>query len=135
MKIYRVESFHSLMTVKAYVKGPEAVAYPKMLVDTGSLYTIIAQEILEYVGCSPAQAKERRRIVTASGYEILPFVKIEQFSCLGLLVKDCSVIAHTLPSGTYVNGLLGMDFLRQFHIEIKPFSGEIIVRNWQPCLY
>jgi predicted aspartyl protease len=116
------------MVVKAFIKGPGAIAYPRMLIDTGSVVTIIAQEILESVGCSPASAIERKRIVTASGYEILPVVTVQEISCFGYLVKDYPVVAHTLPFGTYVNGLLGMDFLKQFDIEIKPFSGEVIVK-------
>ncbi len=129
MKIYKVRKSGSLMIVKAYIKGPEAVAYPRMLVDTSSIFTIVAQEILESVECSPASTLKRKRLVTASGYQIAPFVKVEQLSCIGISVKNYSVVAHTLPFGTYVNGLLGMDFLQQFQIEIKPFSGEILVRN------
>lgn len=126
MKIYKAQRFGSLMVIKAYIRGPDAVAYPGMLIDTGAAVTIIAQEILESVGCSPASASERRRIVTASGYEILPVVRINEFNCCGCLIKDYPVIAHTLPFGTHVNGLIGMDFLKQFEIDIKPFSGEIV---------
>jgi len=116
------------MIVKAYLKGPEAIAYPKLLIDTGSTYTIIAQEILESIGCSPALAEERKRIVTASGYEMLPVVKVQRFSCLGCSVENGHVLAHTFPFGTYVDGLLGMDFLQRFLIDIRPFSGEVILR-------
>ena len=128
MKIYKTQRIGSLMVVKAYIKGPEAVAYPRMLIDTGAVVTIVAQEILESLGCSPALASERRRIVTASGYEILPVVRVHNFSCCGYLTKDYPVVAHTLPFGTYVNGLVGMDFLKQFEIEISPFSGEIVAK-------
>ncbi|CAN2042581.1 Aspartyl protease [Candidatus Magnetomoraceae bacterium gMMP-15] len=128
MKIYKTQRISSLMIVKAYIKGPEAVAYPRMLIDTGAVVTIVAQEILESVGCSPALTSERRRIVTASGYEILPVVRVNEVNCCGYMIKDYPVVAHTLPFGTYVNGLVGMDFLKQFEIEIKPFSGEIIAR-------
>ncbi|MCP4110946.1 MAG: clan AA aspartic protease [Desulfobacteraceae bacterium] len=129
MKIYKVQKYGSLMVVKAYLRGPEAAAYPRLLVDTGAVFTMVAQEILESVGCSPALASERKRVVTASGYEILPVVQVQQFSCLGHTLQDLSIIGHTLPFGTYVNGLLGMDFFRRFPIDIKPFSGEIVVRD------
>jgi predicted aspartyl protease len=121
MKIYKAQKLGSLMAIKAYIKGPEAVAYPKMLIDTGAVVTIIAQEILESIGCSPASALKRKRIVTASGYEILPVVSVSELNCCGHLIKDYPVIAHTLPFGTYVNGLIGMDFLTQFEIDIKRF--------------
>jgi len=128
MKIYKAITFGSLMMIKAYIKGPEAKSYPRMLIDTGAAVTLVAQEILESIGCSPAAASERKRIVTASGYEILPVVRILEFHCCGFLIKNYPVVAHTLPFGTYANGLLGMDFFSQFEIDIKPYSKEIFVR-------
>jgi len=127
MKIYNAIKFGPLMMLKAYIKGPEANSYPRMLIDTGAAVTIIAQEILESIGCSPASASERKRIVTSSGYEIFPVVHILEINCCGCLIKNYPVVAHTLPFGTYANGLLGMDFFSQFEIDIKPFSKEILV--------
>ena len=129
MKLYKVQRFGSLLVVKSYLKGPDTVAYPMLLIDTGSTYTIIAQEILESIGCSPGLAKERKRIATASGYEMLPVVWIQQFSCLGQCIEDGYVLAHTLPFGTYVDGLLGMDFMQRFPMSIRPFSAEVALRN------
>jgi len=43
MKIYKAQRLGSLMVVKVYIRGPEAVAYPRMLIDTGAVVTIIAQ--------------------------------------------------------------------------------------------
>ena len=48
------------MVVKARIKGQEASAYPKLLIDTGSTYTIVAHEILESIGCGSVFYKERR---------------------------------------------------------------------------
>ena len=93
----------------------------------------IAQEILESIGCSPGLAKERKRIATASGYEMLPVVWIQQFSCLGQCIEDGYVLAHTLPFGTYVDGLLGMDFMQRFPMDIRPFPAEVGLRNAQSC--
>ncbi|RKY59091.1 MAG: transcriptional regulator [Candidatus Latescibacterota bacterium] len=132
MKVYKVQMVGNLMVVRAYLRGPEAEAYPRLLVDTGSTYTIIAHELLESIGCSPALAKERRRVTTASGYEMLPVVQVQQFRCLGQSMEDTYVLAHTFPFGTYVDGLLGMDFMRRFWLEIRPFSGEIAVRDETP---
>ena len=129
MKVYKVQRVGSLLVVKTYLRGPETAAYPRLLIDTGSTYTIIAQEILESIGCSPGLAKERRRIATASGYEMLPVVWVQQFCCLGQCIEDGYVLAHTLPFGTYVDGLLGMDFMQRFPMDIRPFSGEVVLRN------
>ena len=128
MKVYRVEKFGSLLVVRAYLEGNEGKTYPKLLVDTGSTYTIMSYEILESIGCSPAIPKRRQRIVTGSGYEIAPVVTINKVCCLGKSVENKDILAHTLPFGTYVDGLLGMDFISAFKIEIRPYGGEIIVQ-------
>lgn len=113
---------------RAFIEGQNGKAYPKLLVDTGSVYTIISQELLEFIGSSPAIASKRQRIITGSGYEVVPVVSIETFSCFSKSLKDFAVLGHTLPFGVYVDGLLGMDFLSNFDIEIRTKSGELIIR-------
>jgi aspartyl protease family protein len=127
MEIYKLERHGRLLMLKAYIEGPEGIAYPKLLLDTGSAYTIISQEILENVGCSPAGIKKKQRIITGSGYEIAPVVSLNRFCCLGKIIEKFEVLAHTLPFGTYVDGLLGMDFMNQFRLEIRIFSNEILI--------
>ena len=39
---------------KAAVAGPSGVRVLRLLVDTGSVYTILPVEVLESIGCSPA---------------------------------------------------------------------------------
>jgi len=128
MKVYRVEKFGTLLVVRGCLEGKEGRFYPKLLVDTGSTYTIISYEVLETIGCSPTIPKRRQRIVTGSGYEIVPVVVVNKVYCLGKLIENKEILAHTLPFGSYVDGLLGMDFLSTFKIEIRPYAGEIIVQ-------
>lgn len=114
--------------VRAFVEGETGKAYPKLLLDTGSAYTLIAKEILESIGCSPAFPIRTQRIITGSGYEIVPVISVNRFNCIGNLLEDFEILAHTLPFGSYVDGLLGMDFLSKFEIEIRISSGELVIR-------
>ena len=41
----------------------------------------------------------------------MPVVIVERFYCLGKASEKKEILAHTLPFGTYVDGLLGMDFI------------------------
>jgi predicted aspartyl protease len=128
MKIYKLERHGCLLMTRAFVEGANGKAYPKLLIDTGSAYTILSQEILEFIGSSPATASKRQRIITGSGYEIVPVVSVKRFNCFGKILKGFPMLGHTLPFGVYVDGLLGMDFLSKFDIEIMTKNGEIIVR-------
>ena len=113
--------------VRIFVEGSLGKAYPKLLLDTGSAYTMISQEILESIGCSPTLPIRTQRIITGSGYEIVPVIIVNSFHCMGKPVDNFEVLAHTLPFGAYVDGLLGMDFLNRFEVEIKLYSGEILI--------
>jgi len=126
--VYKAEKKGALLLIRAYIEGALGKAYPKLLLDTGSAYTLISQEILESIGCSPALPKRNQRIITGSGYEIVPVVSVNQFHCLGSIINSFDIFAHTLPFGAYVDGLLGMDFLNKFEIEIKIHSAEILIR-------
>jgi len=87
VKIYKVEKFGHLLVVRACLEGKENRVYPKLLVDTGSTYTIISQELLELIGCSPTSPVRKQRITTGSGYEIVPVVIVNQMHCLGKSVE------------------------------------------------
>jgi len=126
MKIYKAQRSGKLLIVKAYIKGNDAEHYPRLLIDTGSTYTIIAQEILEAIGCSPATPIQRERITTANGYIIIPAVQLQKFHCLGEYKENMAVLAHTFPFGTYIDGLLGMDFLSEYSFDIRTHTGEVI---------
>ena len=62
--------------------------------------------------------------MTANGLLVLPEVKVQEatnafglwdeFHSLGQLVERFPVLAHTIPLGSQVDGLLGMNFLRRF---------------------
>jgi predicted aspartyl protease len=51
--------------------------------------------------------------MAANGVIVAPMVALARFHCVGKTIEGFPVVAHTLPSGTYVDGLLGMDFLNQ----------------------
>jgi predicted aspartyl protease len=67
----------SLFVARAAVTGPAGTKVIKLLVDTGSTYTVLPVEVLESIGVSPAESKLHERIATGSGYIIAPKVTLE----------------------------------------------------------
>lgn len=96
-----------------------------LLVDTGSTYTILPVEVLESVGLSPTQSKQHERIATGSGYIMAPKVTIQKLDTLGRQFRRVATIAHTLPFGGTIDGLLGMDLLCRMKAKISPADGTI----------
>jgi len=125
MTRYLLERVGSLLLTKAAVSGPAGVKVVRLLVDTGSVYTILPVEVLESVDCSPAASTAHVRLITGSGYLIAPKVQVSWFQCLGQKVEQMAVVAHTLPFGSLVDGLLGMDFLRPLSAKLLIAEGAI----------
>jgi len=112
MKKYRLELYGRLLIAKAAVGDQNGTRILKLLVDTGSSFTILPFELLEAIGCNPSLSKDKIRIHTASGLIIAPVVKVAWLNSLGKKLPDFSVVAYTVPFSTLIDGLLGMDFLR-----------------------
>ncbi len=107
--------------------GPGSTKVINLLVDTGSTYTILPVEVLESIGVSPAESAEHERIATGSGYVIAPKVRVTSLSTLGKKFRRVVVIAHTLPFGGPIDGLLGMDILLRLKTKISIAKGIIEV--------
>lgn len=95
----------------------------KLLVDTGSTYTILPVEVLEALGCNPTASKDHVRITTASGYVLAPRVAVSWFQALGRKRRNFRAVGHTLPPIGPIDGLLGMDFLIAVKAKIELATG------------
>jgi predicted aspartyl protease len=124
---YSLTRIGSLFVARAAVTGPAGTKVIKLLVDTGSTYTVLPVEVLESIGVSPAESKLHERIATGSGYIIAPKVTVRSLTTLGKELRRIAVIAHTLPFGGPIDGLLGMDILCRLKAKITTVSGIIEV--------
>jgi len=125
-----VQRYGDLMLTTAYLKGPNLDISIKLLVDIGSTYTVISEKVMKRIGVAIANVQDMRWIVTGSREERLLRVRLERFDCLGQSLLSFPVLVHTFPRRVerHITGLLGMDFLKQFPIEIRTQSYEIVVR-------
>jgi len=100
-----------IILADVWVEGPQGKRGIKMAIDTGSTYTIIPAAIAEAVGCNLKRSKNFVTLVTASGVEKAPVVKVK-LQIWGKEIENIKVAAHDLPAQSYVDGLLGIDALR-----------------------
>ena len=96
-----------------------------MALDTGATYTMIPWDIAEVLGYAPELSKERLELITASGVEKSPLISLNSLSILQKSVKDVKTIVHDLPPKSYVDGLLGLSFLRNFEIRLNFKKGVL----------
>jgi clan AA aspartic protease, TIGR02281 family len=115
MTVYKIDPDAPVVTVYAEIEG-EIIARPKMAIDTGATYVLIPWEIAEVLGFQPELSRERIRIITASGLEKAPLITLKSISVMAKKSKDIRAVVHDLPPESYVDGLLGLSFLRRFKI-------------------
>src|SRR5262245_15729747 len=91
MTRYPLERVGSLLLTKAAVSGPAGVKVIRLLIDTGSVYTVLPVEVLESIGCSPAVSPDHVRLVTGSGYIIAKLRGGDTFpaASVAVTVKMC----------------------------------------------
>jgi predicted aspartyl protease len=110
------------------VGGPGGTKVVRLLVDTGSRYTILPVEILIAVGCDPTTSQDYVRLIAGNGIIVAPQVSVEWLNVFGHQIIPCAVIAHTIPFRQFFDGLLGMDVLTllQAHINVPQQVIEVV---------
>jgi predicted aspartyl protease len=114
MKLYYLAVRSGLLFTRAALKQQTLPRVVTLLLDSGSSYTILSWGTIASLGLDPGASAIRRPVMTANGELLLPEVTIEEFHALGQRLGQFLVLAHTIPLGRQVHGILGMNFLRQF---------------------
>lgn len=94
-----------------------------MALDTGATYVMIPWDIAAMLGYSPELSKERVELVTASGIEKAPLITLNSVYMLDKKATNVKAIVHDLPQKSYVDGLLGLSFLRNFEVRLNFRNG------------
>lgn len=119
MKRYRLTVRDRLLFTRAALEQENLFRVVSLLIDAGASHTIISWETLLSLGIDPTATQNRKPVTTANGLVWMPQVEIEEFHALGQSVASFQVMAHNIPLGSQINGVLGMDFLRQFEFTLK----------------
>jgi predicted aspartyl protease len=128
--IYRLQKYGTLLVLKAVVMGEERdPRILRLLIDTGSSFTVLSAKVLEEIGCHPATPNKQISIMAAGGVIQAPAVQVPTFSCVGQQIQDFSAISLDLPFNPLLNGLLGMDFLQHCGAMIDIKKAEIRVQS------
>ena len=116
-----------LIIVRLRVEGVNAGSFRDLPVglDTGASLTLIPPQIAEAVGYDMSNPKEVRPIITGGGRIFSKVITVRQLTAIGETVEDIDVLCHDLPNESKVRGLLGLNFLERFDINISFSTGTI----------
>jgi predicted aspartyl protease len=114
--------------VMSYIKiwNKEISAYSPMYIalDTGASITTLSKDVLHLAGYD-VFGGVTRRITTASGVEFVKEVTIDRLMLGGIVLNDVMVYAHTFPQESFSSGVLGINVLSLFDVNLL-FSKQII---------
>lgn len=116
---------HGLVVVRVEIFGPAQVQVARLALDTGATDTTIRTAILESAGYDLARAAEHVSIVMGSNLIHAPVIELERFAAMEQERAAFPVIAHTLPQGATVDGVLGLDFMRGQRLTVDFRAGEL----------
>jgi hypothetical protein len=115
----------NLIIVEATLWGPNGTAILRMALDTGSTSTLVNAGPLAFLGYDPENSADKAHVATGSRVESAPLIVIDRIDALDQSCLNLRVICHTLPVNTRLDGLLGLDFLRDRSLLVDFRKGEI----------
>lgn len=119
-----------LILVDAVVRGPSGRANVQLVVDTGAVLTTLAPSVAKSIGYSPESSITPTVTRTAAAVERGYLVQLMELSTLGVTAPAVHVNVAELGYG--IDGVLGMNFLLDFNIEIRPAERRILVEKIAP---
>ncbi len=93
-------------------------AAARLVVDTGASYTIISHAMAKELNVVPSVNASAMTFQTANGVIQAPLVTLHSIEVGGMEVKDLAAAVHDAVPDPAVTGLLGLNFLSNFRMDI-----------------
>jgi len=118
-----------LILVKVTITGFKRTEDAWFALDTGASTTVINRSLLQRIGYTGKDFSNSIYITTGSGKEKTAILPVKKIVALGQTRAKFKVLAFQLPPTTFVDGLLGLDFLRKKKVILDFISGKIQVES------
>jgi predicted aspartyl protease len=86
-----------------------------LALDTGATITVVSRQIARSLALSPLGTS---KVGTVGGTVTLPFARLGSLKVGDAEVQDLVVSIHDFSPDPHVEGLLGLDFLKNFHLSL-----------------
>ena len=106
-----------LVDVKLWSKKVNAYKTVSLTLDTGASITVISSDILFRLGYDVALGKDKV-ITTASDVIYVKEIAVENFKMGNYEAGEMKFYAHSFPSENFTCGVIGLDILSRFDINL-----------------
>jgi predicted aspartyl protease len=129
MKITRFNRKRDLIVVDARLWSPRSDKWVSLVVDTGSVDTVIKPAIVEQLKYSVRDGEHIMSIRSALGREQGWTLRVKRFSALGFVMPDFCIDVFDLAIGDDIDGLIGLSFLKELNYEVRSKEGRLRVER------
>ena len=127
MQSIRFQPVSNLIPIPIKVMGMDGNSFRdiEVALDTGASTTSIPIYVASALGYSISNPTSIKEVVTGSGIEETPVIEVKALTAIGQTIENIEVICLDLPPEIHVEGVLGLNFLLNFDVNIS-FSKGII---------
>ncbi len=118
-----------LIGVDAVIVGPTGRAEVTLILDTAAVMTTVVPTVAESIGYS-SDLRIGWSVTRTAAAEERGYIVRSEVSTLGFTLPDQRVVVADLGYG--IDGLLGINFLRHFNVEIRFAERRILVEEITP---
>jgi clan AA aspartic protease (TIGR02281 family) len=115
-----IERHGQVVIIEAMLNKKKAV---KFVVDTGASYTMISSAVAKELDIDLTQNQRTMPFQTANGLIQAPLTNLESITVGGMEIKNLTAAIHDAVPDPQVAGLLGLNFLSNFRMDIDTQRG------------
>ena len=110
------------------IDGSAAGSLPVAL-DTGASNTAVPPKLVTALGYDLTKSEHEVTVITGNGNVPAKCITVRKLTAVGETLRDIDVLCHDLPENSVVDGVLGMNFLEHFDVNISFSTGTIELRR------
>ncbi len=116
-----------LIVLRLTVSGINAGSFRNVVValDAGASNTSIPSKIASDLGYDLSNPKQVVLLTTGSNIVPTKIITARKLTAIGETVENVDVLCHDLPFGATIDGVLGLNFLSHFDLNISFSTGTI----------
>jgi hypothetical protein len=120
--------------VEVQFRGPRKRSTARVIFDTGSGLTQLDVKVLESSGYSVEHATRLGRVTGATGNEWAEgyIVQVPKLFVFGVAIEKVEVLAYDFDNFPGIDGLLGFDVIKRFHLEMDGSNGRLKIFSTLP---
>ena len=128
---YKLQRLGNLFVVPATIGGKQGMySRERLLLDTGASWTLVPHASLTRLGLEVKAVRRTIPLHTANGVIAAPLMRVAWLNCFGQLLKDVTVIVHTIDHMGF-DGVLGMDVMTALGLVIDVPKAEVTCKRKQ----